>query len=117
MKIDAARTTTTGDSMVATETATRVTPSDGPTFREVMQGSARSLLRGATAAVRTLPVGPLMAASVRPGGPSAEAQQSAVHRSGLAPKGPERALILWLALQIRPPRGRPSSRRSSKVRK
>ena len=55
--------------VVATPTASRVTPSDGPTFGEVMRGSAASILRGATAAVRVLPTGPVVAASVRPGAP------------------------------------------------
>lgn len=53
--------------VVATTTATRVTPGSGPTFGEVMRGSAQSLLRGASAAVRVLPMGPVVAASVRPG--------------------------------------------------
>lgn len=55
--------------VVATPTAPRVTPTDGPTFGEVMRGGAASLLRGATAAVRVLPTGPVVAASVRPGAP------------------------------------------------
>ncbi len=56
--------------VMATTTAHRVTPSDGPTFGEVMRGSAQQLLRGASAAVRVLPSGPIVAASVRPGMPS-----------------------------------------------
>ncbi len=55
--------------VMATETATRVTPGEGPTFGEVMRSSARSLLRGASAAVRVLPMSPVVAASVR--GPGA----------------------------------------------
>lgn len=51
----------------ATDTAHRVTPSDGPTFGEVMKGSAQQIMRGASAAVRVLPTGPIVAASVRPG--------------------------------------------------
>jgi hypothetical protein len=35
-----------------------------------MRGSAASILRGATAAVRVLPTGPVVAASVRPGTPT-----------------------------------------------
>jgi len=55
--------------VMATSTAHRVTPTDGPTFGEVMRGSAQQLLRGASAAVRVLPSGPIVAASVRPGMP------------------------------------------------
>lgn len=56
--------------VVATNTAHRVTPTDGPTFGEVMKSSAQQLLRGANAAVRVLPTGPVVAASVRPGMPA-----------------------------------------------
>lgn len=70
MKIGATEGTTTAvrSEVVATSTATRVTPGDGPTFGEVMRGGAHSLLRGAAAAVRSLPMGPVVAASVRPMG-------------------------------------------------
>ena len=57
----------TNPNMMATSTAHRVTPSDGPTFGEVMRGSANQMIRGATAAVRVLPTGPIVAASVRSG--------------------------------------------------
>ena len=57
----------THSDVVATDTAHRVTPTDGPTFGEVMKTSAQQLLRGANAAVQVLPTGPLVAASVRPG--------------------------------------------------
>ncbi len=72
MSVEATQKSTAGPSthVVATNTAPRVTPPDGPTFGEVMEGSAQQLLRGATAAVRVLPSGPLVAASVRPGAPS-----------------------------------------------
>ncbi len=52
--------------VVATTTAHRVTPTDGPTFGEVMRDSAKQMLRGANAAVRLLPTGPIVAASLRP---------------------------------------------------
>lgn len=54
--------------IVAVPTAYRVTPTDGPTFGEVMKISAKQLLRGATAAVSVLPAGSMLAASVRPSG-------------------------------------------------
>lgn len=54
--------------VVETQTASRVTPTQGPTFREVLSGGAKSLLSGAEAAVRSLPMGPVIAASIRPGG-------------------------------------------------
>lgn len=63
-----ARGATIPTDVMATETATRVTPSQGPTFGEVMQDSAQSLIRGASAAVRVLPMSPVVAASVRPPG-------------------------------------------------
>ncbi len=62
------RTQVANADVMATNTAHRTTPSDGPTFGEVMKGSAHQLLRGASAAVRVLPSGPIVAASVRPGG-------------------------------------------------
>ena len=63
------RSQTNHPDVMATSTAHRVTPTDGPTFGEVMRGSAQQLLRGASAAVRVLPSGPIVAASVRPGMP------------------------------------------------
>jgi len=68
-----------GSDVLATETATRVTPGTGPTFAEVMQGSAQSLVRGATAAVRVLPMSPVVAASVRT--PVMSAEAGGVHAS------------------------------------
>ena len=53
--------------VMMTPSAHRVTPPDGPTFGEVMRGSAQQFLRGASAAIHVLPSGPVVAASVRPG--------------------------------------------------
>jgi len=69
--------------VMTTETATRVTPGTGPTFGEVMQGSAQSLLRGASAAVRVLPFSPVVAASVRTPTPVASASASGVGIHGI----------------------------------
>jgi hypothetical protein len=79
------RTTNGNSQVMATNTATRVTPSDGPTFGEVMKGSAQQLLRGASAAVRVLPSGPIVAASVRPGMPSVSVGGSVGSGIGLRP--------------------------------
>jgi hypothetical protein len=62
--------------VVETQTASRVTPNQGPTFREVLSGGAKSLLNGAEVAVRSLPMGQVLAASVRPGGYSAASSTS-----------------------------------------
>lgn len=71
-------TQTRNPEIVAAPTAYRVTPTDGPTFGEVMKTSAKQLLRGATAAVSVLPAGSMLAASVRPSG----LHESAVSMSG-----------------------------------
>lgn len=60
----------TNPAVLSTATAYRVTPSEGPTFGEVMRTSTQQLLRGATSAVTALPGGNLIAASFRPLGPS-----------------------------------------------
>jgi hypothetical protein len=52
--------------VVATDTASRVTPAS-PNFKEMLGQSAAVLLRGAESAVRSLPMPPLVAASVRAG--------------------------------------------------
>lgn len=48
-------------------TAARVTPRQGPSFREVLGTSASSLVRGAESALHRLPGGPVLAAAVRSG--------------------------------------------------
>ncbi len=54
------------NAVVATSTAGRLTPAT-PTFKEMMGGSTAMLMRGAEAAVRSLPMSPMIAASIRPG--------------------------------------------------
>jgi hypothetical protein len=51
--------------VMTTSTAARITPT-GPSFSEVMGTGSALLLRGAAGAVRTLPVGQIVAASLRP---------------------------------------------------
>jgi hypothetical protein len=60
---------------MATETASRVTPGT-PTFKEVMGASANALLRGAAGAVRSLPMAPIVAATIRPAAGYAPASPS-----------------------------------------
>ena len=54
--------------VVATDSATRVTPSSDIPFHDILTGGANALLRGAQAAVSALPGAPIVAAAVRPGG-------------------------------------------------
>jgi hypothetical protein len=54
--------------VLATESATRVTPQSGIPFRDILAGGASALLRGAQAAITALPGAPIVAAAVRPGG-------------------------------------------------
>jgi hypothetical protein len=54
--------------IVATDSATRVTPTSGIPFQDILAGGASALLRGAQAAVNSLPGAPIVAAAVRPGG-------------------------------------------------
>ena len=52
--------------VIATDTATRVTPPSGVPFREMVQRGAGAILRGAEAAISSLPGAPIVAAAVRP---------------------------------------------------
>jgi len=52
--------------VIATNTATRVTPSSGVPFREMVTRGAGAILRGAEAAISSLPGAPIVAAAVRP---------------------------------------------------
>jgi len=52
--------------VIATDSATRVTPPSGVPFREMVTRGARAILRGAEAAVSSLPGAPIVAAAVRP---------------------------------------------------
>jgi len=52
--------------VIATDSAPRVTPSSGVPFREMVARGAGAILRGAEAAVSSLPGAPIVAAAVRP---------------------------------------------------
>jgi hypothetical protein len=52
--------------VVTTDSAARVTPPSGVPFREMVTRGAGALLRGAEAAVISLPGAPIVAAAVRP---------------------------------------------------
>jgi hypothetical protein len=54
--------------VVSTESAPRVTPSSGVPFKDMVSRGAGALLRGAEAAITSLPGAPIVAAAVRPGG-------------------------------------------------
>jgi hypothetical protein len=57
--------------VVSVETAPRPTPRTvGAPFSEVLQGSARAFVRGATAAAKAIPGSPIMALALRGGGAS-----------------------------------------------
>jgi hypothetical protein len=64
MNIEQVKGTRTAQVMT-TNTAPRVTPAT-PSFSEVMGTGSELLLRGAASAVRTLPAGQIVAASLRP---------------------------------------------------
>lgn len=64
--------------VVSTDTAPRVTPTDGAPFRDLVARSAGSLVRGAEAAISSLPGAPIVAAAVRGG------QSSSVGTAGTA---------------------------------
>jgi hypothetical protein len=52
--------------VIATDSAPRVTPKSGIPFREMVTRGAGALLRGAEAAISSLPGAPIVAAAVRP---------------------------------------------------
>jgi len=54
--------------VIATDSAPRVTPSSGVPFREMVTRGAGAILRGAEAAISSLPGAPIVAAAVRPQG-------------------------------------------------
>jgi hypothetical protein len=54
--------------VIATDSAPRVTPSSGVPFREMVTRGAGAILRGAEAAISSLPGAPIVAAAVRPHG-------------------------------------------------
>jgi hypothetical protein len=57
--------------VTATVTAPRVTPEPARPFQQVMSASSSAIVSGAEAAVARLPGGPVLAASMRPGGSGA----------------------------------------------
>jgi hypothetical protein len=63
--------------VVATNTAPRTTPAVTRPFSQVMGASANAVVAGAEAAVRSLPGGPLLAATIRPAGSGSVAVDSA----------------------------------------
>jgi hypothetical protein len=80
--------------VIPTDSAPRVTPQGGIPFKDMVARGAGALLRGAQAAVTSLPGAPIVAAAVRPGGTSGAAPLGgygtggaaslAVHRPGTA---------------------------------
>jgi hypothetical protein len=56
--------------VVSTDSAPRVTPPSGVPFKDMVSRGAGALLRGAEAAITSLPGAPIVAAAVRPGGGS-----------------------------------------------
>lgn len=51
--------------VAVTQTSTRVTPSPGQPFKNVLNTGANAVMQGANAAVQRLPGGPVLAAAVR----------------------------------------------------
>jgi hypothetical protein len=79
--------------VVATNSASRVTPPGLVPFRDVVARGANALLQGAQAAISSLPGAPIVAAAVRPGGgPTASVASAggvgAVGTAGLSPRFP-----------------------------
>lgn len=72
--------------VIATPTAPRVTPSSGVPFRDMVARGAGAILRGAEAAISSLPGAPIVAAAVRPatGTPSLSGTGGAVGTAGIA---------------------------------
>jgi hypothetical protein len=73
--------------VLATPTASRVTPTPERPFRNVMAAGANAVVRGAEAAVVKLPGGPVLAAAFRPSGsvapnPAATAANTSPEGSG-----------------------------------
>jgi hypothetical protein len=59
--------------VVSTDSAPRVTPPSGIPFRDMVTRGAGAILRGAEAAITSLPGAPIVAAAVRPGAGSGPA--------------------------------------------
>ena len=69
--------------VIATDTATRVTPPSGIPFREMVTRGAGAILRGAEAAISSLPGAPIVAAAVRPQAGAAGTSPGATGTVGL----------------------------------
>jgi len=69
--------------VIATDTATRVTPPSGVPFREMVSRGAGVILRSAEAAISSLPGAPIVAAAVRPQGGSTGTSLGTTGSSGL----------------------------------
>jgi hypothetical protein len=78
--------------VIATDSAPRVTPASGVPFREMVSRGAGAILRGAEAAVSSLPGAPIVAAAVRPmtGAPNSSFAASGAMGLG-APRVPVRS--------------------------
>jgi hypothetical protein len=69
--------------VIATESATRVTPASGVPFREMVSRGASVILRGAEAAISALPGAPIVAAAVRPSGSAVGAAAASGGAAGM----------------------------------
>src|SRR5256885_10952301 len=76
--------------VVSTESAPRVTPPSGVPFKDMVSRGAGALLRGAEAAITSLPGAPIVAAAVRPGAGSSSAsiRPLAAGGTGYTPASP-----------------------------
>jgi hypothetical protein len=70
--------------VVSTDSAPRVTPPSGVPFKDMVARGAGAILRGAEAAVTSLPGAPIVAAAVRPGGGVAPVSSHPGGASGFA---------------------------------
>jgi hypothetical protein len=70
--------------VMTTDSATRVTPPSGVPFREMVTRGAGAILRGAEAAISSLPGAPIVAAAVRPGVGGAGTSLGAYGAGGVA---------------------------------
>ena len=70
--------------VVSTDSAPRVTPPSGVPFKEMVSRGAGAVLRGAEAAITSLPGAPIVAAAVRPGGGSGPAPVAGSPATGAA---------------------------------
>jgi hypothetical protein len=74
--------------VITTDSAPRVTPQSGVSFREMVTRGAGAILRGAEAAISSLPGAPIVAAAVRPSTAVTGAHLGTSGGVGLAPRFP-----------------------------